>query len=342
MRYKTNIIMKRQFKFWALALPLLLLTQSCSYIYDDCTNCSKYYSLNYRLDVVSNINVQLSDQLKADVASKTLNTLNGYFQGIMQPATTEARLGFYPADGEEPILFDRTVEGRSATVSLSIPADNYRHIAVIGQDDPSVSLVNMEKATTATLTQFQRDTVDNHTQAAFAGTLDMNVVGNADQSWVVNLYPADAGVAVVMRNNPKVSRVRAFLGGLATSFTPNDSTWHWDRSSLVRTVPVSVAGTDSTAYCAVCFPSHDKTAGAKGTATRADDGSLWHVDILVDMPNGTVTRTVLTIEKPLRAGDIRVIRVKVNDDGAISTTDSNVGASVTLDWKNGGEYNPEV
>lgn len=64
----------------------------------------------------------------------------------------------------------------------------------------------------------------------------MNVVGNADQSWVVNLYPADAGVAVVMRNNPKVSRVRAFLGGLATSFTPNDSTWHWDRSSLVRTV----------------------------------------------------------------------------------------------------------
>jgi hypothetical protein len=60
------------------------------------------------------------------------------------------------------------------------------------------------------------------------------------------------------------------------------------------------------------------------------------------MPDGTVTRTLLSLYKPLKAGDIRVIKVNVNDDGGISTTDSNVGASVTLDWKSGGEYNPEI
>lgn len=46
--------------------------------------------------------------------------------------------------------------------------------------------------------------------------------------------------------------------------------------------------------------------------------------------------------EPLKAGDIRVIRIHVNDDGGVSTSDSNVGASVTLDWKKGGEYNPEI
>ena len=340
---QNEIIMKRQFKFWTLVLPLMLLTQSCSYIYDDCSDCAKYYQVTYRLDVVSNINMQLRDELKADAGSKTLKTLGNYFQDIFQPASTEAHLGFYPVDGDEPILFSRMVEGRSASVSLSIPADNYRHIAVIGQNDPSISLADSMTASKTRLTQFMTDTVVSHTKAAFAGTLDMNVSGNADQQWVVNLYPADAGVAVVMKDNPKVSRVRAFLGGLATSFTPDDSTWHWDHASLMRTVPVNVDGTDSTAYCAVAFPSRALAAAAKGLQTRSgENNALWYVDIFADMPNGSVTRTVLTLSEQLHAGDIRVIRVKINDDGGISTTDSNVGASVTLDWKKGGEYNPDL
>ena len=66
------------------------------------------------------------------------------------------------------------------------------------------------------------------------------------------------------------------------------------------------------------------------------------MDIYADMPNGSITKTVLTLSEALKAGDIKVIRVKVNDDGGISTTDSNVGASVTLDWKKGGEYNPDL
>lgn len=60
------------------------------------------------------------------------------------------------------------------------------------------------------------------------------------------------------------------------------------------------------------------------------------------LPDGTVTRTVLSLSDALKAGDVRVIRVKLNDDGGVSTSDSNVGASVTLDWKKGGEYNPDI
>ena len=141
---------------------------------------------------------------------------------------------------------------------------------------------------------------------------------------------------------------------MATSFTPNDSTWHWDHNSLVRTDAIDVPGTDSVAYCGIAFPSRaDSQVAAKwgrgitaknvgkGTESPSND-AVWRIIVLNDMPGGSVTRTVLYVRKPLRAGDVRVIRVHVNDDGGVDTRNSNVGASVTLDWKKGGEYNPEI
>ena len=120
---KKNIIMIRQFKFWATALLILLtmLTQqSCSYIDDDRSDCETSYSLTYKLEVVSNINMQLREQLKADAGSLTLKTLNNYFTSVFQPSTTEARLGFYPLDGAAPVFFKRNIQGLRSMFSISI------------------------------------------------------------------------------------------------------------------------------------------------------------------------------------------------------------------------------
>lgn len=335
--------MTRYFKALTAALLLLLTLQSCSLIDDDLSDCESTYSLNYELKMVSNINLQLSEQLQVNTGSLTLATLNNYFSRIIQPTTSEVRLGFYPTDGDAPVYYSRQTQGQRSAFAISIPADNYRHVAVIGQEDPSIFLRDTTQAATVRLTQLLNDTVDSHNHAILAGTLDMNVMGNTDQSWEVDLYPADASVAVVMKKNPKVLRTRVFLADLANSFTPNDSTWHWDHASLVRTDAVDVTGTDSVSYCGVAFPSRmEQQTTAKNRLTRATDNALWHVIILADLPDGTVTRTVLSISKVLKAGDVRVIRVKLNDDGGVSTSDSNVGASVTLDWKKGGEYNPDI
>lgn len=260
----------------------------------------------------------------------------------MQPATSQVRLGFYPTDGGAPVYYSRETEGQRTAFAISIPANNYRHVAVIGQEDPSIFLVDTTSAATVRLTQLLNDTVDSHNHAILAGTLDMNVAGNVDQSWEINLYPADASVAVVMKKNPKVLRTRVFLADLANSFTPNDSTWHWDYPSLVRTDAVDVTGTDSVAYCGIAFPSRMEAPGTIDPENPAAKGAIWRVIIQSDLPDGTTTRTVLYMQKALKAGDVRVIRIKVNDDGSVSTPDSNVGASVTLDWKKGGEYHPEI
>lgn len=221
---KINHTMTRYFKALTAALLLLLTLQSCSLIDDDLSDCESTYSLNYELKMVSNINLQLSEQLQVNTGSLTLATLNNYFSRIIQPTTSEVRLGFYPTDGDAPVYYSRQTQGQRSAFAISIPADDYRHVAVIGQEDPSIFLRDTTQAATVRLTQLLNDTVESHNHAILAGTLDMNVMGNTDQSWEVDLYPADASVAVVMKKNPKVLRTRVFLADLATSFTPNDST----------------------------------------------------------------------------------------------------------------------
>jgi hypothetical protein len=52
----------------------------------------------------------------------------------------------------------------------------------------------------------------------------------------------------------------------------------------------------------------------------------------------SVTETVLDITEPLKAGDLKIIKGSLDDDGAVQPYDSSVGVSVTLDWNKGGEY----
>ena len=104
--------MTRYFKALTAALLLLLTLQSCSLIDDDLSDCESTYSLNYELKMVSNINLQLSEQLQVNTGSLTLATLNNYFSRIIQPTTSEVRLGFYPTDGDAPVYYSRQTQGQ--------------------------------------------------------------------------------------------------------------------------------------------------------------------------------------------------------------------------------------
>jgi hypothetical protein len=48
--------------------------------------------------------------------------------------------------------------------------------------------------------------------------------------------------------------------------------------------------------------------------------------------DGTVTETVLDISEPLKAGDLKIIKGSLDDEGAVRPYDNTVGVSVTLDW----------
>jgi hypothetical protein len=73
-----------------------------------------------------------------------------------------------------------------------------------------------------------------------------------------------------------------------------------------------------------------------------DEEALWEIRVYVPHENGTKDEYVLGIKEPIRAGQFKIIRVKMGENGKIISEDPLVGVSVTLDWKPGGEYNPEL
>jgi hypothetical protein len=65
---------------------------------------------------------------------------------------------------------------------------------------------------------------------------------------------------------------------------------------------------------------------------------LWEWVVYVTLEDDTVTENRLAFSQPLRAGELRVVRVRILPDGTLSTDDTSVGVSVTLDWKQGGSH----
>lgn len=126
----------------------------------------------------------------------------------------------------------------------------------------------------------------------------------------IDLYPVEAQVAVVAKVNPAVTSVQMVVGSDSLQYRQTAST------------------ADFRTYAAATLPSGSSQS--------------WQVTIYATLTDGSVTRTVLTVQRPLVAGDIRVLQVTIGSNGAAETSNIGVGASVTLDWKRGGQYDPTI
>ena len=83
----------------------------------------------------------------------------------------------------------------------------------------------------------------------------------------------------------------------------------------------------------------------------AEDGNetLWQFRVYVPVPSqdatradNTITENILQIKEPLRAGELKILKVFMGENGVIESTSSEVGVSVTLDWKPGSVFHPEL
>ena len=66
---------------------------------------------------------------------------------------------------------------------------------------------------------------------------------------------------------------------------------------------------------------------------------LYHIIAKV---NGKYTETILTLNEPLKAGRLKLIKAKLKADGSLVVTNASVGVSVKLDWKPGGSHDVEI
>jgi hypothetical protein len=179
----------------------------------------------------------------------------------------------------------------------------------------------------------------------------MEVLGNVSQNFDVHLYMANCAAALVIdpKNYGSIDEVRVYSTGFATGFSICDSVYHYDRQPpIVRTSLVKLDGVGEQAFCSVTFPSPEPSRAATRTIIETEepfiaepsDEVLWEFRVYVPIKGNTrgeesITETILPLKVPLRAGELKIIKCRIGDQGEIIPENPEIGTSVTLNWQSG-------
>jgi len=311
--------------------------------------------MDYQLKLVTNMTTELQTQLTTMTELSVANALEMHLKDIFTDFAHDVDLSFYDTEG----LFNRLqhdehiMDANQSSYTLTLPMRKYLHLAVanIAENDV-VDLIDDEYSYSSMLQQADGQVTDgseilpSHTTGLFTARQHMEVLSGVDQTFNVHLYMANCATTLVL--DPKgqsFTELKVYATGFANSFNISDSTYVYpDSSPLIKADRVAT-GNDLLCFCSVNFPSRDAVPEVipAASSTRADTNpSLWQFKVYLTKSDGTVTETILAIDEPLKAGDLKVIKGELDDDGSVRPYDSRVGVSVTLDWNNGGTYTPEL
>ena len=299
------------------------LMAGCSVIDDDLSDCydDQQFQMAYQLKLVTNMTTELQTQLTTMTELSVANALETHLKDIFSDFAHDVDLSFYDTEGKANIANNTIVD---------LVNDKLGVTSSLRQDAPTVS----DGSSTGVL--------PSHTTGLFTARQPMEVLEGVDQTFNVHLYMANSAATLVL--NPKeqtFTDIKVYTTGFANDFLIKDSTYVYESTSTLIEAEKVETGNNLLCFCSVNFPSKD-AAPASVKKRAATNPTLWQIKVYLTKADGKVTETVLDIDEPLKAGDLKIIKGELDDDGAVRPYDSTVGVSVTLDWNDGGTYNPEL
>lgn len=339
----------------------LAVLAGCSTIDENMDGCGEQALMDYELQLVTNVSTEVQTQLTAQTDVALAATVKGYLGEIFTDYAKDVNLGFYGVDGDSALMHnDQHIMNNSEhSYTLYIPRRKYMHLAVANiEGDPVVRLVGTENCHTAALRQVEGDTIDSHMTGIFTARQLMEMIEGIDQTFNVKLYMANcSAMLVVDPQGHDISKMSVFATGFATAFYIADSVYEYKiPAPMIRTKRMDPDERGNVGFVSVNFPSREPStpqqAAVPTTRTiiettdpfiaQPGDETLWEFHIFLPQADGTVTKTVLGIKEPLRAGQFKIVKARIGENGRLEPEAPNVGVSVTLDWKSGGTYNPEL
>ena len=337
--------------FFSFLTTQLLTLASCSTIDEDRSDCENEFRVNYEVKLRTNISTQIQTVLRSRFETEVANLLEDSLKNIFREYAHDVDLSFYVGDNRQFHDF-KLMLANQATYELELPADNYRHLAVANiEEEAEVDLLQSEGVERSHLFQEVADTIDGHHTGLFSARQNMNIVGNQNQTFDVTLYMANCASILVLRtDNVAYNDVKVLSTDFADDFLVNDSVYRFNHNYMVRDLRVTRPPVEREVFYSVTFPSHDTAEEAQGATTRPsngveidNDGStgaedserIWRKFVYVTLPDGSITRTVINVRQPLKAGQIFIIYAYLKPDGSIYSPNVEVSTSVTLDWKEG-------
>jgi len=335
----------------------LLLFAACSSIDDDLSDCptdEAQYQMEYELKLVTNMTTELQTQLTTITELSVASALETHLENIFSDFAHDVNLSFYDTETTKERLEHRVdiINTNQTTYDLTLPMRKYLHLAVANiAENHVVGLFKDDHSPTSMLQQAEgtvasgssNNIVDSHTTGLFTARQPMEVLSGVSQTFNVRLYMANSAATLVL--DPKghtFKDIRVYATGFAKEFHISDSTYVFPTiSPLIRADKVET-GNDLLCYCTVNFPSPDAVPASSAKRRADEETPLWQIKVYLTKTDDSVTETVLDITEPLKAGNLKIIKGALDDEGAVRPYDSTVGVSVTLDWNKGGTYDPEL
>ena len=315
---------------WCLAL--LPSMTGCSVIDEDQSDCAPapQAQLDYELRLVTNMTTELRTELTTQTDIELANALRQHLSDVFTDYAHDVDLSFYDTQGDSILLQkdEHIMDANQASYTLNLPMRQYMHLATANiLDNELVTLENDQNCHSTRLYQLIRDTIDSHTTGIFTARQPMEVLGNVSQNFNVHLYMANCAAALVIdpRGHGQLDKIRVYSTGFATSFNICDSVYRYDaRPPMVRTNLVATEDLGRLAFCSVTFPSKEPKQTSTRTIIETDEpfiaqpgDPLWEFHVYVAQPDGSITKTVLSVKTPLRAGQLKIIKCWISDDGEI-------------------------
>ena len=330
-----------------LLLSAFWLAAGCSTIDDDLSDCGNTFEMDYELRLVTNMTTELKTQLTTMTELSVANALTTHLKDIFTDFAHDVDLSFYDTEGELGRLQhdQHIMDANQSSYALTLPMHKYMHLAIANiADNDVVNLLGDEYSHSSVLQQTDGLVTDGveilppHTTGLFTARQPMEVLSGVDQTFNVHLYMANSAATLVLDTNGHVySDLKVYATGFADAFFIRDSTYVFtDNPPLIIATPVP-SESNLLCFCSVNFPSRDAMPPsamrrAKGTT------SLWQFKVYLTKTDGSITETILDIDEPLKAGDLKIIKGELDDEGAVRPYNSTVGVSVTLNWNNAGNY----
>lgn len=343
MMKQTNKIIAAVRKQGATALLYACVSLSLvSCIDEDLSNCGVDYAVTYRLELSPSIQNELDDKLLTPEEQQLAQQIRGGLNQVLSDRAETMDLSFF-SERDESLVKNLIEKPNSNQLSMSfyLKPDNYHNVALAVTDrEEVVRIHDAASYGSISLYHWDEDTVDAHSSAIYMG-YKLLLLDERSQSYFVPLYMQNAvPVLVINRNNSPASLVSAYTRGTANAFLCADSVFVYEDPAVIRTSRVD--SENLTAFYTVCFPSADTPQARAAGDPAESEASIWEMDVYTQLPDGKYVKNTLYVKNPLRAGEMQVIKLKLTDEGELVSDNPEVGVSVELDWKPGGDFDIEI
>lgn len=324
-------------------VSIFVLFIGCSIIDDDLSVCGEPYTLSYEMRIVTDMEMTINEELSLEIEESMAIALKDWLGPILSGRAHDLNVNFYSLDSRDILRhhWDDVIDATQKSYTLNIPREDYMHLAVVNiAENDNVSLLGETHSATMRLEQRMGDTLLTQPTAVYtARELMLMAQDTTKDRFDVHLYMLNNVVALVIDSlGVALPEMDVLLSGTATGFDVKDSTFTFAHPCLLRASRLS-----DQCYAVVGWPSRDSVnvAPMPAKAAPAAKDALWEVRSYVTLPSGSITETVFSFYKPLEAGALEIIRVNMDENGALEPINEDkqeVGVSVKLDWKQGSDY----